>query len=303
MTSRRLPSFLSLLVLVAVLCGATAAPAVAAGAPEPAAPRGHLLVIGGGDRPASVMQVFAKLAGGAAGKVLVFPQASELPDTGERLRKELLGLGIGEAVVVGVDRTGADADETLRLTEGATGVFFGGGDQARLMKVLLGSKLAARLRQIYEQGGVVGGTSAGAAVMSRVMITGDERRPVSKEDAWQTLEADNVVTADGLGLLDDVIVDQHFVIRRRLHRLMSLVMERPTMLGVGIDESTAIWVKPGRTFEVVGERPVVVVDAAGASVAPDAEGHGLRAAGLRVHVLRAGSTYDLAARTVTTLRP
>jgi cyanophycinase len=126
---------------------------------------------------------------------------------------------------------------------------------------------------------------------------------VSKNEAWQTLEAGNVVTADGLGFLDDVLVDQHFVIRRRLHRLMSLVMERPTLLGVGIDESTAVWVKPGRTFEVVGDRPVVVVDGQGAEVARDTEGHGLRASGLRVHVLRAGSTYDLAQRAVTTLRP
>lgn len=303
MTPRPRPYLLlNALVIVALLPCLVAASASAQPA-QPSPARGHLVIIGGGSRPASVMQLFARLAGGPAGKVLVFPQASELADSGERIERELSALGLGSVVVMNVDRAAADGEPALRLADGATGVYFGGGDQARLMAVLRGTKLEQRLREIYRGGGVVGGTSAGAAVMSRVMITGDERRPVSKDEAWQTLEAGNVVTADGLGLLDDVVVDQHFVIRRRLHRLMSLVMEQPALLGVGIDESTAAWVKPDRTFEVVGERPVVVVDAAGAKTATDGAGAGLRASDLRVHVLRAGSTYHLDRRTVITLQP
>lgn len=294
--SPRMP--VSLLVVLAVLL-----PAVAVAQPSSSSPRGHLVVIGGGERPAAIMELFARLAGGPGRKVLVFPQASELADTGERIRKELEGLGLAPVVVSATDRDAADRPDTLALTEGATGVYFGGGDQSRLMAVLRGSKLEGRLRQLYADGAVLGGTSAGAAVMSRVMITGDERRPVSKDQAWQRIEADNVVTAEGLGLLDDVIVDQHFVLRRRLHRLMSLVIEQPRLLGVGIDEATAIWVKPDRTFEVVGEGPVVVVDAAGARTQRDPEAFGLRAADLRAHVLRAGSRYDLGARSVITLRP
>jgi cyanophycinase len=137
--------------------------------------------------------------------------------------------------------------------------------------------------------------------MSRVMITGDESRPLSKDEAWQTIEADNVATAEGFGFLDDVIVDQHFVRRRRHNRLISLVLERPALLGVAIDEATAIWVKPDRQAEVIGEGPVLVLDAQGASTARDAEGHGLRGAGLTLHVLRPGSIYDLARRTVVRL--
>jgi cyanophycinase len=84
--------------------------------------------------------------------------------------------------------------------------------------------------------------------MSRVMITGDERRPVSKDESWQLIEADNVVTSEGLGFLDDAVVDQHFVRRRRHNRLISLVLEQPKLLGIAIDEATAVWVKPDRTF-------------------------------------------------------
>lgn len=291
-----------LLLLLLLLLLATLIPSLASAQPtEPV--RGHLVIIGGGDRPASVMQLFARLAGGDSGKVLVFPQASELPDAGERIQRELQGLGLGEVVVMGGNREAADADHTLRQAEGATGVYFGGGDQSRLMDSLRGSKLLARLRRMHADGAVMAGTSAGAAVMSRVMITGDERRPASQDAAWQTIEAGNVVTADGMGLLGDAIVDQHFVLRRRAHRLLSLVIEQPDQLGIGIDEATAVWVKPDRTFEVVGNGPVVVIDAASAETSTDDEGHGLRAADLRVHVLRAGSSYDLARRAVITLRP
>jgi cyanophycinase len=272
------------------------------GAPALAGPaRGDLLIIGGGDRPSSVMGLFACLARGAEGKVLVFPQASERPEAGSEIEQELKALGLGQVVVVATDRAGADTEDFLRLADGATGVYFGGGDQARLMAVLLGSRLARRLHDLHDAGAVIAGTSAGAAVMSRVMITGDEKRPLSKDENWQTIEADNVITADGLGFLDDVIVDQHFVRRRRHSRLISLVLEKPDLLGMAIDESTAVWVKPGRSFEVVGDGPVLVLDAKGATIARDDTGYGLRGTGLRLDVLRPGATYDLAARKVTRL--
>jgi cyanophycinase len=286
---------LRVLCVAAVLSAATAAPA------QPNA-KGHLLIIGGGDRPASIMSTFARLAGGASGRVIVFPQASELPDSGERIKAELETLGIGTVVVMAVDRAGADAEAAVSKTQGATGVYFGGGDQARLMDVLAGTRLERRLHQLYQGGAVMAGTSAGAAVMSRVMITGDEKRPLSKDEAWQIIEADNVVTRPGLGFLDDVVVDQHFVRRKRHNRLISLVLEQPRLLGVAIDEATAVLVKPDRTFEVIGDGPVLVLDAQGGKVARD-PGVGLRAAGLSLHVLRAGSIYDLASRRVTALAP
>ena len=273
------------------------------GAAQTAPPKGSLLIIGGGDRPALIMTAFARLAGGASGKVLVFPQASELPESGARIKAELLELGIGRVDVMAVDRAGADGDEALAVAAGATGVYFGGGDQVRLMAVLSGTRLERRLHELYRGGAVMAGTSAGAAVMSRVMITGDEKRPLSKDDAWQIIEADDVITQPGLGFLDEVVIDQHFVRRKRHNRLISLMLEQPSLLGVAIDEATAIWVKPGGTsFEVVGDGPVVIYDPKGAKVVRDA-GVGLRGAGLTVHVLRSGSQYDLAGRTVTRLAP
>jgi cyanophycinase len=266
------------------------------------AAKGHLLIIGGGDRPASIMGTFARLAGGSSGRVLVFPQASELPDAGARIKAELEQLGLGRVDVMAVDRAGADTDGAIAQTQGATGVYFGGGDQARLMDVLAGTRLERRLHELYRHGAVMAGTSAGAAVMSRVMITGDEKRPLSKDDNWQTIEADNVVTRPGLGFLGEVVVDQHFVRRKRHNRLISLVLEHPALLGLALDEATAVLVKPDRTFEVIGEGPVLVLDAAGGKVARDPAG-GLRGSGLSLHVLRSGSTFDLASRRVGGLAP
>lgn len=262
---------------------------------------GPLVIIGGGTRPPSIMQLIARLAGGPGGTMLVFPQASAVAETGPNLAKEFKALGLGTVRVIATDRAGANSDAVIAQIEGGTGVYFAGGDQNRLMAVLRGTKLERRLRALHQGGAVISGTSAGAAVMSRVMITGDEKRPLTKGQDWQTIEADNVATAPGLGFLDDIIVDQHFVRRRRHNRLISLVLEQPAQLGVAIDEETAMWVKPDRTFEVVGNGPVLVFDAKPATVAKDADGRGLRGSGLQLHVLRPGAQYDLAARKVTRL--
>jgi cyanophycinase len=259
------------------------------------------VIIGGGTRPPEIMQLIARLAGGATGTMLVFPHASALPETGPDLAKEFTALGLGHVVVITADKAAADTDTVLRQTEGATGVYFAGGDQNRITAALHGTKLEQRLLALYRGGAVIAGTSAGAAAMSRVMITGDETRPLAKDDSWQTIEAGNVVTAPGLGFVDDVILDQHFVRRRRHNRLISLVLEQPTLLGLAIDEETAAWVKPDRTFEILGHGPVLVIDGSTAKTAKDALGYGLRGDGLRLHVLRAGATYDLRTRRVLAL--
>lgn len=298
MTPRHSRSASSLFVLVTMLALLLAAPTLGGQAPQ-----GHLIVIGGGSRPASIMQLFACLAGDASGKVLVFPQASERLEAGSEIQQELKALGLGQVIIADMDHAAADTADAVRLADGATGVYFGGGDQGRLMAVLRGTRMEQRLLRLYRDGAVIAGTSAGAAVMSRVMITGDEKRPLSKDDNWQTIEADNVITANGLGLLDDVMVDQHFVRRRRHNRLISLVIEQPKLLGVAIDESTAAWVKPDGVFEVVGDGPILVFDASRATTGRDTPGVGLRAADLRLHVLRSGSEYDIAKRAVVSLQP
>ena len=193
---------------------AAAALAVVARAEE--RPRGHLVIIGGGTRGPEIMARFVELAGGPRARVGVFPMASATPEaTGRELAAELGALRLGDVRVLDLTREQADTDAALARLEGVTGVYFAGGDQSRLAAALRGSRVEARLHRLYADGAVLAGTSAGAAVMSRVMITGEERRPLSKDDAFQLLEADDVVTGAGFGFVEGAIIDQHFVRRRR----------------------------------------------------------------------------------------
>ncbi|MFW6160844.1 MAG: cyanophycinase, partial [Acidobacteriota bacterium] len=137
-----------------------------------------------------------------------------------------------------------------------------------------------------------GGTSAGAAVMSELMITGNEKIPVEDDRAFVRIMADNIEVIPGLGFIKTAIIDQHFVTRKRHNRLISLVLENKDLLGIGIDESTAIIVKPGGTFEVVGEQNVIVYDASKAAVEIRVDkimsGHNIV-----MHVLKPGDKFDL----------
>jgi cyanophycinase len=147
---------------------------------------------------------------------------------------------------------------------------------------------------------VVGGTSAGAAVMSEIMITGDERHPggdrPDTSSAYMTIARDNVVTDSGFAFIRSAIIDQHFLRRKRANRLISLTLERPPHLGVGIDESTALIVGPTGPWRVVGASAVTIYDARRARITP-ASAHVLGAADLRLHVLPAGATFDPATGT------
>ena len=157
----------------------------------------------------------------------------------------------------------------------STGVFFTGGDQARIMDVLADAELLGAVRERHAQGVVFGGTSAGAAVMSLRMITGD--------GDFTVIDGDQVVVREGLGLLPGVILDQHFVKRQRENRLFGLVLKHPDELGVGIDEDTALLVTGGRYAEVVGKGPVVLVAATGQDR-------------LEVTIVRSGQSVDLQQR-------
>jgi cyanophycinase len=281
----------SILPVAVALCLASVWPAHAATS------KGHLMIIGGGDRTEDVMARFVQLAGGARARVAVIPNASSVPDeVGPEQVAELLAAGAGQAFELNLDRQAPNAETTLQVFDGVTGVFFSGGDQSRLTAVLAGTQLLERIRHLYAAGGVIGGTSAGAAVMSRVMITGDERRNPSEEDAFTVILKDNVVTTEGFGFLEGVIVDQHFLARKRHNRLISLMLEHPDLLGVGIDEDTAILVFPDRTFEVLGGRQVLVIDATVARNVSSDSGGRLSGEGIVVHLLRPGQRFDLAAR-------
>jgi cyanophycinase len=260
------------------------------------AQRGTLMIVGGGPQPPALVQQFVDLAGGAGkSKIIVFAEASaDGEKSGEEKADDLRKLG-AQARNVWIVREQADADSIVRLLDGATGVWFGGGDQNRLIKVLRGTRTAAAIRARYAAGAVIGGTSAGAAVMSEVMLTGDERRPGGDRrdttNAYMTIARDNIVTDSGFALIRDAIVDQHFLRRKRHNRLISLVLEREPHLGAGTDESTALVVAPDGKWTIAGASVVVIYDARHAAItAPNAKALG--ASDLRMHVLPAGSTFD-----------
>jgi len=269
------------LALLAV--SATLAAGPAAGEPV----RGNLLVIGGGKIPPALLARFVELAGGRDARIAVIPMASEeWKKAGKDYEKRFKEAGAAEVRSFAIRHPASANDEQLAAElRACTGFFFGGGDQNKLTRLLLGTKALEAIRQRWREGAAVGGTSAGAAVMSGVMITGD--------GDWTSLRRDTVQTAEGFGFLPGVIVDQHFVKRARFNRLLSLCLQlrRP---GIGIDESTALWVRPGGVAEVVGLSTVLVVDPRGAEFSAG-EGALPAARGVRLDVLRPGDTLQLPA--------
>jgi cyanophycinase len=266
-----------------------------------AASRGHLFIIGGGTRPESMMKKFIALAEAApGGKIVVFPMASATPEeSGRGQVEEFKKYGAKSAEYHILTHEQALAPGAAELLKDAGGVYFTGGDQARIIKSLLDTTVHKELLEIYEKGAVIGGTSAGAAVMSEIMITGNERREVKEGQEFSTLLADIVVTAPGLGFLKSAIVDQHFATRKRHNRLISLIAENPSLLGVGIDESTAIVVNPDETFDVIGEKDVMIFDPSKAKVKITAAKN-IGISNMIVHVLLPGTKYDLKRRRIVT---
>jgi cyanophycinase len=131
--------------------------------------------------------------------------------------------------------------------------------------------------------------------MSEVMITGDEKRTDGKEGSWEVIWADDIIRTRGFGFVKAAVIDQHFVVRRRLNRLIATVIENPKLVGVGIDESAAVLVRPDGLYEILGESQVLVFDARRAKVfrAPAPDKH-LGAQGMTLHVLLPGDVYDVA---------
>lgn len=258
-------------------------------------PKGTLFIIGGGDRSDAMMSRFVDLAGGKNASIIIIPMASDTPlEFAKFSADQFRRLGAARVEWLLFPKGQADSPANLEKMKGAGGVFFCGGDQVRLTSFMAGTRLLEEVRRIYREGGVVGGTSAGAAVMSKVMITGDDRLEENGE-SFTSIRANSVITAEGFGFLPpDIVVDQHFLVRKRENRLISLVLERPALTGIGIDEATVLLVGPGGTTgEVLGDSLVSVYDASGAGpVSTDAKGH-LAVRGLTLHLLKAGEKLDL----------
>jgi cyanophycinase len=251
---------------------------------------GHLVIIGGGERPAEVTQKFIELAGGREkARLVIIPLASEdFAGAGRSAVEEFKALGVSQAGVLP-----SNPDEGARNLRSANAVYFTGGDQVRLVSALAGTPIPQELHELWRRGGVIGGTSAGAAVMSARMITGEEHGAGPDEERFRSIQSGRVALTNGFGFLTNVVIDQHFIARKRENRLFSVILEMPGLLGIGIDESTAIVVKPDQHFEVIGDRSVMVIDARKARHLRKDANNRFAANDLVVHFLLAGDEFDL----------
>ncbi len=210
-------------------------------------PKGSLVIVGGGGMPDSVRKKFIELAGGKEkARIVVIPTASEDADAKGPELDEFLepwrkqGVAAPKLVHTRSRERGNDPEFTRSIDE-ATGVWFSGGDQSRITEAYLGTKTEQAFRRVLERGGVIGGTSAGAAIMSKVMITGG---------------GEKATVGSGLGYVPGAVFDQHALKRSRVNRLLGVLADHPGLIGIAVDESTALVVK-GDGWQVLGRSYVV----------------------------------------------
>jgi cyanophycinase len=260
--------------------------------------RGWIVPIGGAENKENdrhILERFVGVSGGDEADIVVIPTASRMNETGPRYEKLFAELGAARVTVMDFD-TRRDCQEPGRLArlEEASGIFFTGGNQLRLTTLLGGTPVAKLIRSRNANGVTVGGTSAGASILSEHMIAfGDEGSSVI---------AGSVRLAPGLGLTNRFIIDQHFRQRDRLGRLLTALAYNPFAVGIGLDEDTAAFIGPDETVEIEGSGGVTVVDGSDvsySSVDDVNEGQPVCLLGLKLHVLVAGATFNLKTRTAS----
>src|SRR5690349_14050439 len=259
---------------------------------------GRLLVIGGAEDPdeenMKILPHFVKMCGGASARLIVCGASSQNVEEKERTYKQLFErIGVESVMETRIEsRIDAHDDDLIEAAKRATGVFFTGGDQLRLTSVVAGTPFGDCVRdRLWNDGLVVGGTSAGAAAMSSTMLIG------GSDDG--TVRRADIRLAPGFGFLRDAIIDTHFAQRGRLSRLLTVLAQNPEILAIGIDENTAIEVHPDeRRFTVVGERATFVCDATVtySTAAEAGEEDVLAMTDSQLHILPAGYSFDVATK-------
>jgi cyanophycinase len=228
-------------------------------AQQKALPKGSLFIIGGGSRSAELVQKLIETASMTAKDyMVVLPMSSGDPEGSfDAIKEELSAQASNSIGYLNFTAQTANNKQWLDSLSGAKLIFITGGDQSRFMKVVLNTPIYKAIHDAYNNGATVGGTSAGAAVMSKYMITGNQLVGDTAYSAtFNKLLDKNIEFEQGLGLLTSVIIDQHFVRRSRYNRLISALAAHPTFDCIGIDEGTAIIVK-GKKIEVAGESQVL----------------------------------------------
>ncbi|MDB4879149.1 MAG: Cyanophycinase [Gemmatimonadetes bacterium] len=260
---------------------------------------GSLVIIGGHEDRTGEKLILREVASrlGEDGKIVVCDIASSVPDAlWEEYEPAFRALGVPHVFRLSISRREeASEPRAMRILEGATGVFFTGGDQLKITSQLGDTPVFSRMLEIFEGGGVIAGTSAGASVMSETMMVQG-----GQEGSHKIKSA--LLMAPGFGLARDMLIDQHFAERGRMARLIGAVSQNPRMLGIGIDEDTAIIVEQSNRFDVLGEGAVYIVDASTttySNIGEEESERTLSSFGLTVHMLSQGDHFDLATRTPT----
>ncbi len=257
--------------------------------------RGYIIPIGGAEEKLhnpAILDRFVEICGGKKARIAIIPTASELEDTGRNYEKLFRKLGIQHARVLPIiTREDCQSSENLEYIERADGVFMTGGNQLRLSTTLGGTPVAQLIRRRNAAGMHVAGTSAGAAFMPEHMIAGGYE--------GSTPSPDMVTLAPGLGLTNSFIIDQHFRQRDRIGRLLTALAYNPFAVGIGLDEDTAAFIRPGDDLEVVGSGGITILDPSDlsySSMDKARRGEPVSLIDVKLHILIAGGRFEIAAR-------
>ena len=257
--------------------------------------QGKLLIIGGAEDKegeCKILREFLRCAGGTKAHIAIMTAATSLPgEVGDNYIRVFERLGAEDVRVIDTQKPeDANNPDYLEAIEQATGIFFTGGEQARIISCLKDTKLDAAMHKRYSEGAIVGGTSAGAAMMPDMMII--------EGDSETNPRVDVVAMGPGMGFLPGVVIDQHFAQRGRLGRLVTALLLQPAVLGFGIDENTAILVS-GDELEVIGESAVTVIDESEKlhdNIDGRLKDEGLAICGAKLHILPHGYRFNLKTR-------
>lgn len=262
---------------------------------------GKLMIIGGAEDKKGDCIILKKLiedSGGEKAKISIMTTATKLPyEVGREYRELFMKLGVKSIEIIDIqDRFDAHDCNYLNKIVNSTCVFFTGGDQLRITSILGGTPIYKKIKELYNQGAIIAGTSAGASVMSTTMIVNGPNN--------ETIKKCTVKMAPGLGLIDGVVVDQHFAQRGRIGRLITAIAQNPNIIGIGIDENTAIRFEAAGKFEVIGANSVTIIDGSNAKVTNVSElkpDEILALSDIKLHIIPSGYGFDIKTREVREL--
>ncbi|MGI9203678.1 MAG: cyanophycinase [Woeseiaceae bacterium] len=262
---------------------------------SPNTDRGYIIPIGGAEEKfhnTEILDRFIDVCGGRSARVAIIPTASELEDTGRNYEKLFRKIGIKHAKVLHIlTRDDCHQVEFTDYIEKSDGVFMTGGNQLRLSTTLGGTPVAQSIRRSNARGLHVAGTSAGAAFMPEHMIAGGAE--------GSTPSPDMVTLAPGLGLTNNFVIDQHFRQRDRLGRLLTALAYNPFAVGIGLDEDTAAFIRPGDDLEVVGSGGITIIDPSKLSYSSmdrARRGEPVSLIDVKLHILISGGRFDIETR-------